>query len=214
VSQQLTPAREEATQALLTAAESLLVEVGYAGITVRRVAERAGVNHGLVHYYFGSMQELLLRVLERFTDGLVERQRAMYAADVPFIEKWRQAMRFLDEDTGSGYQKIWLELQAMGWNDPVVRERLQGVHQRWVDVVRPAFAAGLDELGIESELYPTEAVVALVVTFNLGIMIERLSGVDSGHAQLLAMIDRILEHHWEEARDAGSPTGQQRVGHS
>jgi AcrR family transcriptional regulator len=214
VSQQLTPAREEATQALLTAAESLLVEVGYAGITVRRVAERAGVNHGLVHYYFGSMQELLLRVLERFTDGLVERQRAMYAADVPFIEKWRQAMRFLDEDTGSGYQKIWLELQAMGWNDPVVRERLQGVHRRWVDVVRPAFAAGLDELGIDAGLYPTEAVVALVVTFNLGIMIERLSGVDSGHAQLLAMIDRILEHHWEEARDAGSPTGQQRVGHS
>jgi len=214
VTQQLTPAREEATQALLTAAESLLVEVGYAGITVRRLAERAGVNHGLVHYYFGSMQELLLRVLERFTDGLVERQRAMYAADVPFIEKWRQAMRFLDEDTGSGYQKIWLELQAMGWNDPVVRERLQGVHRRWVDVVRPAFAAGLDELGIDAGLYPTEAVVALVVTFNLGIMIERLSGVDSGHAQLLAMIDRILEHHWEEARDAGSPTGQQRVGHS
>jgi AcrR family transcriptional regulator len=212
VTQPSTPAREEATQALLTAAESLLVEVGYAGITVRRLAERAGVNHGLVHYYFGSMQELLLRVLERFTDGLVERQRAMYAADVPFIEKWRQAMRFLDEDTGSGYQKIWLELQAMGWNDPVVRERLQGVHRRWVDVVRPAFAAGLDELGIDAGLYPTEAVVALVVTFNLGIMIERLSGVDSGHAQLLTMIDRILERHWEEARDAGSPTGQQRVG--
>jgi AcrR family transcriptional regulator len=213
VTQQLTPAREEATQALLTAAESLLVEVGYAGITVRRLAERAGVNHGLVHYYFGSMQELLLRVLERFTDGLVERQRAMYAADVPFIEKWRQAMRFLDEDTGSGYQKIWLELQAMGWNDPVVRERLQGVHRRWVDVLRPAFAAGLDELGIDPELYPTGAVVALVVTFNLGIMIERLSGVDSGHAQLLAMIDGILEHHWEEARNAGSPTGRQRVDH-
>jgi AcrR family transcriptional regulator len=204
VSQQLTPAREEATQALLTAAESLLVEVGYAGITVRRVAERAGVNHGLVHYYFGSMQELLLRVLERFTDGLVERQRAMYAADVPFIEKWRQAMRFLDEDTGSGYQKIWLELQAMGWNDPVVRERLQGVHGRWVDVVRPAFVAGLDELGIDPELYPAEAVVALVVTFNLGVMFERLSGVDSGHAQLLAMIDRILEQRWEEAGHASS----------
>jgi AcrR family transcriptional regulator len=208
----VTPARAEATEALLSAAESLLVEVGYAGITVRRVAERAGVNHGLVHYYFGSMQDLLLRVLERFTDGLVERQRAMYAADVPFIEKWRQAMRFLDEDADSGYQKIWLELQAMGWNDAAVAERLQGVHRRWVDVVRPAFAAGLAELGVDSELYPTEAVVALVVTFNLGIMIERLSGVDSGHRRLLDMVDQILERRWEEARHAGSPTGQQRVG--
>ena len=207
-----TPARTEATEALLSAAESLLLEVGYAGITVRKLAERAGVNHGLVHYYFGSMQDLLLRVLERFTDRLVERQRAMYAADVPFIEKWRQAMRFLDEDADSGYQKIWLELQAMGWNDPAVAERLQGVHRRWVDVVRPAFAAGLAELGVDSELYPTEAVVALVVTFNLGIMIERLSGVDSGHRRLLDMVDQILERRWEEARHAGSPTGQQRVG--
>ena len=36
------------------AAERLLLEVGHAGITTRRLAEAAGVNHGLVHYYFGS----------------------------------------------------------------------------------------------------------------------------------------------------------------
>jgi AcrR family transcriptional regulator len=197
-----TPARAEATDALLAAAESLLVEVGYAGITVRKLAERAGVNHGLVHYYFGSMQDLLLRVLERFTDGLVERQRAMYAAERPFLDKWRQAMRFLDEDTGSGYHKVWFELQAMGWNDDVVRERLQGVHQRWVDVVRPAFQQGLAELGVDQLRYPADALVALVITFNEGIMLERLTGVDSGHRQLLRMIDDLLERLEKEARDA------------
>ena len=138
-----TPARAGATEALLTAAEALLVEVGYAGITVRRLAERAGVNHGLVHYYFGSMQDLLLQVVQRFTDGLVERQRAMYAADVPFIEKWRQAMRFLDDDSESGYQKIWFEMQAMAWNDERVRARLQHVHHQWVDVLQSAFEIAL-----------------------------------------------------------------------
>ena len=196
-----TPARTEATEALLAAAESLLVEVGYAGITVRRLAERAGVNHGLVHYYFGSMQDLLLQVVERFTDGLIERQRAMYAADVPFIDKWRQAMRFLDEDADSGYQKIWFELQALGWNDRAVRERLQGVHQRWVDVLMPAFEAGLAELGVDAERYPTRAVVSLVVTFNEGIIAERLAGVDSGHRELLRMIDHLLERLEKEARE-------------
>src|SRR5436853_6015161 len=65
------------------AAERLLVSIGYADVSVRRLAEEAGANHGLVHYYFGSMEELFLRVLERFTDRLIERQRAMYAADVP-----------------------------------------------------------------------------------------------------------------------------------
>jgi AcrR family transcriptional regulator len=197
-----TPARTEATEALLHAAESLLVEVGHAGITVRRLAERAGVNHGLVHYYFGSMQDLLLQVVERFTVGLIERQRAMYAADVPFIEKWRQAMAFLDEDTESGYHKVWFELQAMAWNDERVRARLQRVHQQWVDVVTPAFEAGLLELGVDPQLYPTAALVSLVVTFNEGIMAERLLGVDSGHRELLRMIDDLLDRLEKEAGHA------------
>jgi AcrR family transcriptional regulator len=201
-----TPARAEATEALLSAAESLLVEVGYAGITVRRLAERAGVNHGLVHYYFGSMQDLLLRVVERFTAGLLERQRAMYAADVPFIDKWRQAMRFLDEDAESGYQKVWFELQALGWNDEGVRTRLQRLHQQWVDVLLPAFDAGLAELGADPELYPAKGIVSLVVTFNEGIMLERLSGVDSGHRALLDMIDGLIQRLEEEARHESATT--------
>ena len=74
----------ETEQALLDAAERLLIEVGPAGITTRRVAEEAGANHGLVHYYFGSVEQLLVRVLERFTERLIERQRQMYSADEPF----------------------------------------------------------------------------------------------------------------------------------
>ena len=57
---------------MLDAAERLLVDVGYAGITTRRLAEEAGVNHGLVHYYFGSVENLLVRALERFTERLID----------------------------------------------------------------------------------------------------------------------------------------------
>jgi AcrR family transcriptional regulator len=201
-----TPARVEATAALLEAAEQLLVEVGYAGITVRRLAERAGINHGLVHYYFGSMQDLFLRVVERFTDGLIDRQRQMYAAPLPFIDKWRQAMRFLDDDAEANYHKVWFELQALGWNDLGVQERLRSVHQQWIDVLTPAFDAGLAELGVDRRRYPTNAIVSLVVTFNQGIMLERLSGVDSGHRDLLRMVDRMLERLWKGHTDASSST--------
>jgi AcrR family transcriptional regulator len=201
-----TPARVEATDALLDAAEKLLLEIGYAGITTRKLAERAGVNHGLVHYYFGSMEDLLLRVVERFTDRLIERQKAMYAAPIPFIDKWRQAMRFLDEDLESGYQKVWLEMQAMAWNDEAVRDRLKLVQERWIEVVTAAFEPGLAELGLDRRRYPTKAVVSLVVTFNQGIILERLSGIDSGHRDLLRMIDRMLERLWEAQTRASSST--------
>ncbi|MGH9085752.1 MAG: TetR/AcrR family transcriptional regulator, partial [Acidimicrobiales bacterium] len=91
----ISEARSANEGAFLDAAERLLVSSGYAGISVRRLADEAGANHGLVHYYFGSMEELFLRVLERFTVRLIERQRAMYSTDAPFIEKWRTAMRYL-----------------------------------------------------------------------------------------------------------------------
>ena len=123
-------ARVAAEEALLDAAERLLVDVGYAGITTRKLAETAGVNHGLVHYYFGSNENLLVRALERFTERLIVRQREMYAADVPFIEKWRTAMRYLISEDIT-YEKIWLELQAVAWNNPAIRTSLEHVDAEW-----------------------------------------------------------------------------------
>lgn len=181
--------RVEVEERFLDAAERLLVEIGFSGITTRRLAEEAGLNHGLVHYYFGSMEHLLLRVLERFTERLIARQRAMYAAEGPFLEKWRQAMRYLDEDFASGYQKVWLELQALAWNRPELRARVARVSEEWYSVLREALAQELHEHRLD---VPLDALVALVATFNEGIMLERLSGADSGHRALLAWIDGWL----------------------
>jgi AcrR family transcriptional regulator len=184
-----TQARTTAEEALLDAAERLLVEVGYAGITTRRVAEEAGVNHGLVHYYFGSNENLLVRALERFTDRLIARQRQLYASDLPFAEKWRTAMRYLTSDDVT-YEKIWLELQALGWNHPDLRERLAHVNEEWRNVLLEAFEQPRRDYGIEM---PLEALVSLVITFNLGIMLERLGGIETGHRELLEWIERRLD---------------------
>lgn len=186
------PRRRDATAALLDAAESLLVEVGYAAITVRRLADRAGLNHGLVHYYFGSMEEVFLQTLERFTDRLIERQIALYAAEAPFVDRWRTAMSYVQADLDSGYQKVWFELQAMAWNHAEMRDRLAAVMRRWIDVLVPAFDVGLDELGVDKDRFPTTDVVTLVTTFNQGVMLQHLSGFTDGHEELLTMFDRWL----------------------
>jgi AcrR family transcriptional regulator len=185
---QKTAARSAAEEALLDAAERLLVEVGHSGITTRRVAEEAGVNHGLVHYYFGSVENLLVRALERFTERLIDRQRELYSADLPFIEKWRTAMRFLvSEDVA--YEKAWLELQALAWNNEALRKRLAFVNAEWRGVLTEAFAEPHRKLGIPM---PLEALVSLVMTFNLGVIVERLGGIETGHDALLAWIDQWL----------------------
>lgn len=180
--------RSAAEGALLDAAERLLVDVGYAGITTRGLAAEAGVNHGLVHYYFGSVENLLVRVLERFTERLIARQRAMYAdPEVPFAEKWRTAMRYLDADRE--YQKVWYELQALAWNRSECRERIAHVHDEWRAVLTEAFAEPRERYGVP---IPLEALVTLVATFNEGMILERLSGIDLGHGELLDWIDGWL----------------------
>jgi AcrR family transcriptional regulator len=150
-----TVARAAAEQALLDAAERLLADAGYRSITTRRLAAEAGVNHGLVHYYFGSNENLLVHALERFTGRLIARQRELYAAG----------------------------------NNPDIRARLARVNAEWRAVLAEAFEQPRRELGIS---LPLEALVSLVMTFNLGIMIERLGGIDTGHRELLDWIDQWI----------------------
>jgi AcrR family transcriptional regulator len=181
-------ARATAETALLDAAERLLIDVGHAGITTRRLADEAGVNHGLVHYYFGSNENLLVQTLERFTERLIARQRELYATDRPFAEKWRTAMRYLVGDD-LAYEKVWLELQALAWNNDELRGRLARVNDEWRAVLTEAFERPHRELGIEM---PLAALVSLVMTFNIGIIVERLGGIDTGHIELLEWIESWL----------------------
>jgi AcrR family transcriptional regulator len=185
-------AREVARTALLDAAERLLIEAGYAGISTRKLAVEAGVNHGLVHYYFGSVEELLFQAMERFTARLMERQRALYSADLPFIEKWRTAMGFIDDDLEAGYPKIWAELHAVAWNRPQFQQRIARVHLQWRTVFTEALSRATDELHLERTPFSSDAFVALVATFNAGLLLERLIGLDEGHRELLAAMDRWL----------------------
>ena len=188
-----TSTRAQTEDAFLDAAERLLIEVGYSGISTRRLAEEAGANHGLVHYYFGSMENLFVRVLERFTERLIERQRGMYArTDISGLEKWRMAMAYLESDLAAGYPKIWLELQALGWNQPDIAERVAKVNGEWRAVLTDAFDEMMGEYGLDRERFPLAAVVSLVLTFNEGIMVERLSGISTAHRELLEMVERWL----------------------
>ena len=198
-------ARERNRAALLDAAERLLVEVGHAAITTRALATEAGVNNGLVHYYFGSMEEVFVQVLERFTEGLIERQREMYAADRPFLEKWRTAWGYQDDDLEGGYSKLWLELQAMAWNRPELRERVAQVNDEWRAVLTEAFGKALRDEYDVADRFPPEVMVAFTMTFAQGFVLERLQGITTGHDELLAWIDAWLVslEEGKSAREVG-----------
>ena len=61
--------RAETRAAILRAAEALFGERGYAGVSARDVARRAGVNKALVFYHFETMERLFEAVLDRYYEA-------------------------------------------------------------------------------------------------------------------------------------------------
>src|SRR5436305_15346253 len=74
---------------LLDAAERLMIEEGYAAVTSRRLAAKAGLKPQLVHYYFRTMDDLFLEVFRRRADGDLAGFERAVAADGSLRNLWR-----------------------------------------------------------------------------------------------------------------------------
>jgi AcrR family transcriptional regulator len=74
--------RTEIRDALITAAIEMFAEHGPAAISIRAIAEHAGVGHGLIHRYFGSKEALLNAAIDRLAIGVTTRMVTSEGLDV------------------------------------------------------------------------------------------------------------------------------------
>lgn len=108
-------ASEDAAERILEAADELFSTRGFAGVSVRDVAEAAGVKKASVFYHYKSKDELFERVLERYyaaharvlqaagTDGdPSERLHGLVDAYLDFIEDHHRYVRLVQMEILSG----------------------------------------------------------------------------------------------------------------
>lgn len=75
--------KDEVSAAVLQAAAELFAEKGPAATSIREVATRAGVNHGLLHRHFGSKRQLLAATLQNLADSAASlRESGAPAAEI------------------------------------------------------------------------------------------------------------------------------------
>lgn len=127
-------ATEVATK-ILESARSCLLSDGYANLSTRKVADRAGVPLSQIHYHFGGKQAMILALLDLENQRLVGRQREMYAASVPLWKRYEQACDFLDDDLASGYVRVLQEMIAAGWSDTAVAHQVREMLKGWLDLL-------------------------------------------------------------------------------
>jgi AcrR family transcriptional regulator len=91
---------------LLTATEQLMLEEGYAAVSSRRVAARAGVKASLVHYYFPTLDDLFISVYRRRSEANLQRLVEDLQSDRPLHAIWEYA----NNPTGTALTSEFLAL--------------------------------------------------------------------------------------------------------
>ena len=74
---------------ILLAAFQCVAEAGIAATSTRAIAAKAGLNQGIIHYYFKSKDELLTRVLEIIFHNSTSNIEAVGASQLSPVEKLR-----------------------------------------------------------------------------------------------------------------------------
>src|SRR5690349_13278140 len=76
------PVDEPARERILQAAEELFAEAGFDATPTSRIAARAGVPKGLVHYYFARKPDLLAALVDRLPDEHVPMDEVVVPGDL------------------------------------------------------------------------------------------------------------------------------------
>src|SRR3954462_10323704 len=81
----------EKRKRILAAAEEVMLEDGYAAVSSRSVAAAVGIQAPLVHYYFRTIDDLFIAVLQRRSGPNVERMEAALASAEALRSWWELA---------------------------------------------------------------------------------------------------------------------------
>ena len=180
------PARRER---LVEAAEELLKTSGYAATTTRAIAARADCNVGLISYYFGGLNNLLLEVLDRSSAARLERYRTA-TADATTLKRLRRHSRELyREDCETGHATLLAQMVVGGLIDrdlgPQVAQRVQP----WVAFTEATLRRAIPTAALRRAMPVTEVAYATVALF-LGL--EILGNLSGDHQRGQKVVARLM----------------------
>ncbi|MBS1678371.1 MAG: TetR family transcriptional regulator [Actinobacteria bacterium] len=166
----------EKAQRIVDAMRDSVARRGAAGSTFEHVAREAGVSRGLLHYYFGTKERLLVEVVRRDTELRIARLDETLAeaktADAVLDVLVSSLTDMIDNDPG--YFLLLYELFSAGRRNPDIQHEVGQLFEATRSHVAKVFRAKEDE-GILSLRFDAEAVVAYLLAVADGFALQSLS---------------------------------------
>ena len=170
--------------AILKAAILVLQEDGASGLTASSVARKAGVKAHMVHYYFRSIEELVLALIKQHGAlGLKNTARAI-ASDEPLRALW-------EIETSYRWMSVAMELSSFAMR----RDDMRAEMMRYIEDMRSLQAEGIERhfqlRGIECPI-PPMALTIMVAGIARQIVREKEFNVSLGHSEMAAVVEDFL----------------------
>ena len=173
---------------LLDCVEKMMLEDGYASVSYRALATKAGVTPSLVQYYFPSLDDIFLGAIQRYSErNLAILSKALEArAEDPLHALWDFSW---DEATGA----LMTEFLALGNHRKSIRSAIADVTNRVrrveVEALARKFGKGA-RLGGDLSL---NAIALLVTGIPKFLNLEEGVGVRGAHAEVIKAIENYLD---------------------
>jgi AcrR family transcriptional regulator len=186
---------DESKILLVEAAVEIIRTEGYGALSARRLAERVGLKRQIVHYHFGTIEELLLAVVRHYGDSGLERLAAALETEDPLRVIW---------ETDPDASATAFAFMAMATHSPVVRAELQ----RYLDANRKmqmeAIVRSYARAGMAPPVPPIVAAI-VIQSVSQALAAEAALGAHRGHAETRAVVEAALAKAVEGGAAVPSP---------
>jgi AcrR family transcriptional regulator len=192
------PLGGERAQRIVDAMRQSVARRGVAGSTFDRVAREAGVSRGLLHYHFGTKEQLLVEVVRRESElriQALEQQLAGAETADDFVDLLATALRdTVKEDPD--YVTVLFELFTLSLRNDEVAAELSALHRRVREHVGAVLAAKQSEGVLHLRAEP-EAIADILFSLADGVAVRMLTEPDrdfsatvsAGIASVRALLD-------------------------
>ncbi len=184
------PRGDATRQAVVAATIALIGEVGWAGVTTRMVARRAGVTQGVIHYHYGSKDALLrAAVMVAFSQMLAGPMTAFTSAGT-ITDGLAAVVASLDALGGQHLLRVGTESLSLALRDPQLGEWMR----RSLVEFRALLAQGLREARppTERDEAQIEGTAVLLAALLDGLLYHRAVDPDLDLAAAAAALTTLI----------------------
>ena len=171
---------------LVEAAIETLKADGFTGASARAIAERAGVNQGLIFYHFGSVADLLLAALDSVSAQRMEQYGEAVDGVGSASELVDVAMAIFREDLDAGHVTVLVEMIAGASSTPGLGPEVSARLRPWFAFAERALERTLDGSPLDPVL-PVRDVAYGIVALYLGL--EMLTHLNGDRTQALGLFE-------------------------